>query len=290
MREILHVMFLALSAAGPALHARSSQGAFLTPSDRPHVEQRLLPLEGGQNFRDLGGYQTGDGRHVRWGLLYRSGSMHHLTPSDFKYLHQLGIRTVCDLRDNRERANEPVAWPTGRAPTVFARDYLMEQTDIGIPTSTRRWTVQHARAVMRDQYTRILPRFAPQYRQMFSELLAGHAPLAFNCSAGKDRTGVAAALLLTALGVSRRTVVQDYLLSNQYLDTQRALQAAKDGAGEWKTLPDGVLRVFLSVDRSFLDSMFQMMTMHKGGVAGYLRSEMGLGAKEIKQLRAMYTE
>ncbi|WP_374139889.1 tyrosine-protein phosphatase [Sphingomonas sp. 32-62-10] len=77
--------------------------------------QRVLPLQGGQNFRDLGGYKTTSGRTVRWRVLYRSGSMHFLTPADYAFLEGLGIRTVCDFRDNLERKREPVTWPKSKA-------------------------------------------------------------------------------------------------------------------------------------------------------------------------------
>jgi protein-tyrosine phosphatase len=134
---------------------------------------------------------------------------------------------------------------------------------------------------MRDQYAKMLPRFAPQYREMFQELLAGDAPLAFNCSAGKDRTGVAAALLLTALGVPRPTVMEDYLLSNRHLNVDRAMQAGKQGPGGLKALPDDVLKVYLSVDPEFLGAVFEIIDAHKDGVDGYLRDELGLGSAEI---------
>jgi protein-tyrosine phosphatase len=284
---LLCSVFLGIIGLGAAA---VSQNAPAVQSSAVAGHQRLLPLEGGQNFRDLGGYPTVGGRHVRWGLLFRSGSMHNLTRSDFAYLRRVGIRTVCDFRDTRERAHEPVEWPTGQAPTILAKDYLMESRDIGIPTSAKPWTKERARAVMRQQYAAILPRFGAQYRDMFEALLAGQVPLAFNCSAGKDRTGVAAALVLTALGVPRKTIIEDYLLSNRYLDTERALKSARDGAGEWSSMPRDALLVFLSVDGSFLEATFAVMDAHKGGSAGYLRDEMGLGPAEIQHLRAAFTQ
>ena len=78
--------------------ARRRQGR--PPPVKQQWHQRLLPLEGGQNFRDLGGYRTRDGRTVRWGMLFRSGAMDGLTAADYAYLGKIGIRTVCDFRSN----------------------------------------------------------------------------------------------------------------------------------------------------------------------------------------------
>ena len=135
------------------------------------VAERLLPLEGGRNFRDLDGYLTADGHQVWWGKIFRAGAMADLTAADQNYLAELGLRQVCDLRITIEREQEVA------------------------------------------------------YRDMFRMLVEGDVPLAFNCTAGKDRAGVAAALILSALGVPRETVFADYELSNRYLTADRFLHA-----------------------------------------------------------------
>ncbi len=173
---------------------------------------------------------------MKWGLLFRSGSMHGLTPADFDYLGRLGIRTVCDFRDVHERAAEPVTWPSGQAPEIFADDYDMTRSSILSMKDAGHWDAEQTRQMMASTYPRLLTLFNGQYQRMFQQLLAHQVPLAFNCSAGKDRTGVAAALLLTALGVPRETVVQDYLLTNEYLDSGKLLKAGAV-TGDWGKLP-----------------------------------------------------
>jgi protein-tyrosine phosphatase len=106
--------------------------------------QRELPLEGGQNFRELGGYRTLDGRSVRWRLLYRSGSMHFLTAADYAYLEKLGIHTVCDFRDDHERSVEPSQWPAGAAPDILTDAYHMDLAGIGLNKPDHRPTAQEA--------------------------------------------------------------------------------------------------------------------------------------------------
>ena len=90
---------------------------------------RVLPLEGGRNFRDLGGYETEDGRRVRWCRLFRSGAMARLTPSDYSYLSTLGIRVVCDFRSRAERADEPTRWLADPAPRFLAWDGAIQEDE-----------------------------------------------------------------------------------------------------------------------------------------------------------------
>lgn len=279
----------ALLLAAPGLAGQAAHKppvAAPVAAKAPH--QRLLPLQGGRNFRDLGGYRTRDGRHVKWGLLFRSGSMTALTPSDFSYLNRLGIRSVCDFRDTHERAAEPVNWPAGEAPAVFADDYDMNTNGMMARIDFRTLTPESARRMMAATYPQLLTTFNSQYRRMFRQLLAGNAPLAFNCSAGKDRTGVAAALLLTALGVPRETVIQDYLLTNRYLDA--SLLKDSKASGDWAKLPAPVLKAFMAADRAYIEAALNVVDRHADGGDGYLRDELGLSRADIVQLRRMYLQ
>ena len=250
------------------------------------AHDRLVPLQGGQNFRDLGGYRTSDGRIVKWGMLYRSGAMNALTPADFATLAQRGLRTVCDLRDTRERSKAPVGGPTGHAPSVFADDYDMTgaMRELADPALDG----VKARAMMQRTYADLPFRFAGQYRRMFAELAAGHAPLAVNCSAGKDRTGVAAALLLTVLGVPRATVMQDYLLSNRYFDPARAAAQDPNTAAFAQRLPADAVKALMGVEPAYLDAAFAAIEARPGGLAAYLRDQLGLDPATVRRLRDLY--
>jgi protein-tyrosine phosphatase len=252
--------------------------------------QRVLPLEGGQNFRDLGGYRTTDGRTVRWRVLFRSGSMHSLTPADYSYLEKLGIRTVCDFRSTSERKLEPAVWPPENAPRILTADYEIDRSPILRRAGGEVMTAKAARAMMAAAYPQALTQFNEQFRRMFGELLAGRVPLAFNCSAGKDRTGVAAALLLTALGVPRETVIQDYLLTNRYLEPNQLPQPDDQASQQWRRLPPEVLEAFRAADRSYIEAVLKTMESHRGGVMGYLHDQLGLSDIDIQKLRRLYTE
>ncbi|WP_334181268.1 tyrosine-protein phosphatase [Novosphingobium sp.] len=282
----------ALLALGLLVQPATGSLAQVSAPARHAAHQRLLPLEGGRNFRDLGGYRTADGHTVKWGMLFRSGSMVDLTAQDLGYLNKLGIRTICDYRDRNERKAEPMPWAAGTGPTIFADDY--DGMAVGLmPKDMGKITPETASAIMAKTYPMMLKTFAPQFKRMFGQLLEGNAPLAFNCSAGKDRTGVSSALLLTALGVPRETVIQDYLLTNQYLPA--ALAKAKTGPSDatgkaFMSLPPAVQAAFMKADRAYIEAAFKALDSHRGGAMGYLKDELGLDKPQIAKLRALYLD
>jgi protein-tyrosine phosphatase len=217
--------------------------------------------------------------------------MHGLTDSDYAYLERRGIRVVCDFRDTRERASEPVNWPAAGAPRVLSDDYKLDMAGFMPAGPMKDWTAESARAAMAASYPHMLVQFHDQYRRMFDELLAGHAPLAFNCSAGKDRTGVAAALLLTALGVPRATVIEDYLLTNRYLNASTLLaKDSKATASSMGQMPSPVMQALLNADRSYIEAAFKVLDSHRGGARGWLHDEMGLSDADLTRLRRSYLE
>lgn len=253
---------------------------------------RVLALEGVRNFRDLGGYATLDGRRVRWRRLFRSASLGSLTPRDHARLDGLGLRTVFDLRATDERAKEPVRWSGGRGPRLLDHDYVLDLSALSRVLPRPDADVAAARGAFASLYAGLPSRFAAAYRALFAALLRGEAPLVFNCSAGKDRTGVGAALLLTALGVPRDTIVADYLLSNEHYRPGPEVAAAMSGRhGDWLlALRPEMLQVMLTVDAAYLDAAFVAIERAHGSTDGYLESALGLDAEARAQLRRLYTE
>jgi protein-tyrosine phosphatase len=278
-----------LGTAGLALATPAFAGgqAAPAPATAPAGHDRLLPLEGGQNFRDLGGYRTADGRMVKWDKIYRSGAMSRLTEKDFAWLAAHDLKTVVDFRDTRERTSEPVNWPAATKPTVLSRDYAMDHGMFMNALLKPGLNADQVRDVMATLYRDIPNLFADQYRVLFEQLLATDGTVAFNCSAGKDRTGVAAAILLTVLGVDRETVVQDYLLSNSYFRPQ-ALKADDPSMAIFKKLPPDATKALMGVDRRFIEAAFATMEAYPGGVQGYYREKLGLDDVKIASLRAKY--
>ncbi len=275
----------------PASQAAAQTPQLVAPAAKIG-HQRVLPLEGGRNFRDLGGYPAADGRTVKWDVLFRSGSMHGLTAADHAALAARGIRTICDFRDNRERAAEPVVWPARGGPQVLTTDYQLDSNGMFPPDAMAKWTAPQVRFIMAATYPRLLEQYNGQYRRMFGELLAQHVPLAFNCSAGKDRTGIAAALLLTALGVPRETIIEDYLLTNTTLDSTKMFDTPEKAAaaGPFASLPADVLKPFMAADRSYIESALRVIDNHPGGAEAYLHDRMGLSTDDLQKLRNLYLQ
>lgn len=255
------------------------------------VAERVLPLEGGNNFRDLGGYETTDGRHVKWGSLFRSGTMVGLTASDYDYLGQLGIRTVCDFRSTEERTSEPTTWQGEHKPARKETDYVMDNMSLMKEIAQPGLTPEQARGVFAGFYREVPFTFTTQYREMFAELVAGHAPLAFNCSAGKDRTGVGSALLLSALGVKHEQVVADYLLSNRYYKPAPAKPGAQDSTSRMlAALSPEVVKVLMGVDASYIEASLASINERYGSLEKYLDEQLGVDAADLAILRSLYTE
>lgn len=260
--------------------------------------ERLLPLQGGRNFRDLGGYRGAGGRQVRWGRIYRSGMTAGLTPGDLAYLRALGLRVVCDLRSAREREREPAPFdPAIGDAIVAAADYEFDASALSRLFAAS--TTADAVATLAQGYVDTALRLAPQLRDVFARLLRQETPLAFNCSAGKDRTGAAAALILSVLGVSRADVVRDYALSERYVPVEAYLAALRTdapglailGAQErafFARMPDDVLRVVMGTPAAVMEQMLARLDKDFGGPIGFASRYLGVDAAAVAAMRRIY--
>ncbi|GGI80525.1 protein-tyrosine-phosphatase [Polymorphobacter multimanifer] len=253
------------------------------------LAERVLPLEGGMNFRDLGGYVTIDGRPVKWGKIYRSAVMSGLTAGDYRYLSGLGIGAVCDFRANEERMREPVNWPASMNMKVLTREYKLEMAPLMAMFGGGDISAENTRAAMASFYTEMPVQFGGQFKEMFAELVEGRAPLAFNCSAGKDRTGLAAVLVLLSLGVPRETAIEDYLLSNQHYRPKPPAPGGKPDPmmAMFARLPTDVSQALIGVERRYIEASLAAIDA-RGGLDRYLREDMGLGPAELARLRQLY--
>lgn len=270
-----------------------------TKSERELIERHLIPLEGGRNFRDLGGYQTMDGRTVKSGKLFRSGVLHHMTAADYDKVEEFGIKTVVDFRATEERASEPTNWGAGDV-NMMTWDYSMDfgqDTDILAEFANPQLDAAGAEALMADMYRGMAEEQKLHYAGMFATLSSSDEPLLFHCTAGKDRTGIAAALLLTALGVDRETVIQDYVLTEvinslpEYQNEAPALDDDMDATYAFlATMPPAALDALMGTRRVYIESAFDEMTKQYGSVDAYIRDELGMDDARIAQLKAHFLE
>jgi protein-tyrosine phosphatase len=253
-------------------------------ADAPFAQRGRLRLESAFNLRDFGGYATADGRVVRRGMLYRSGTMALLSDADAAHLRSLGIRAICDFRRGNERTAEPTLWH-GAEVDYFCRDYSESSGLLGEMLKRTDATAEDMREAMLSLYRVIPVDHAASYRAMFAQIANGRVPILINCSAGKDRTGVGAALILAALGVPRETIVADYLLTNEHADWNWLLAQRNTLVARARRVRPEVLEPLLTVDVAYLDALFAVLDERHGGVDGYLTQALGVDEAARKALR-----
>lgn len=269
---------------------------------------RWLPLEGGRNFRDLGGYMTADGQQVRWGKLFRTGAMSGLTDQDYQLLETLNIGTVVDFRTAPERNHEPTRWQNPQT-EILSWDYTMEMGAFADIFRQPDLTPEKVEQAMAAQYPALLEQQQPHYQAMFDRLLSKDQGLVFNCTAGKDRTGIAAALILTALGVDRETVVEDFMLSEIYYQQnptafssgqhEDAIEEGARAQGEpaaphnpnpMAQLPPELVAPLMGVRESYINTTFDYMEQQAGSALAYVQQTYQLDDAKLQQLRSLYLQ
>jgi protein-tyrosine phosphatase len=275
LRALITLTALALGAC-----ATTPAPSTAAAADSALHAPRLIALEGAQNFRDVGGYRTTDGRRVKWGLIFRSADLSKLTKSDLATVSGLGVHTVYDLRSTGERRSAPDAF-TGRSATV-SLDYDTNAQAIAAAMRSKP-TAESLRSAFASTYPELLTTLQPEYRQLFDGLLAGQGATLYHCTAGKDRTGMATALILSALSVPRDTIYADYLLSNRYYHP--AANASPVGG-----MSPELSAVLMGVDESYLRAAFTAIESQYGSVDAYLERALGVDKAKIARLRALYTE
>jgi protein-tyrosine phosphatase len=248
------------------------------------IDQRRLPFEGATNFRDLGGYSTAGGGTTRWGLVYRADSLHALTAADVELFERIGAPTVFDLRRDEEREVRP-----GPFPTVHV--CILSQLDNGGQPADRAALVEHEHGeqLLRNLYRGMLSHAGPEFGRMFTMMAEPNGlPAVFHCHAGKDRTGVAAALLLEWLGVDRRTVLDDYVLTLTYRprsEQESSYQRMLDmGMG-----PEAASAV-LGAPRWAMEETLHDLDEMYGGVEAYLTGPAGMDRSALDRLRHILVE
>jgi protein-tyrosine phosphatase len=241
------------------------------------VPTRNLELEGVFNFRDLGGYRTLDGRSLRWRTLFRADGLGRLTADDLDTLRPIALRSVVDLRTSRE-IDERGRFPFEHYPVAFHHLSVIDQT----------WDIERERTrdlpapqFLYEAYTSMLDDGADRFAAVFPVLADADAlPAVFHCAAGKDRTGLLAALLLGALGVAAAEIVADYALTRATMDRFIArARAESTGAALIDTAP----QVFFSAEPAAMSRLLDDIERSHGSVRTYVLS-IGVEADVLDQL------
>lgn len=233
----------------------------------------VSPVEGVVNFRDLGGYVNDQGRRVRRQRVYRSGNLHGLSENGLRQLAALGIRAVFDLRSTREREERPARVP--RLIAYYTADHELRAGNLFATLAEANRSAEDAREAMRSQYRTFPYDFVALYRKLFVRLAEGELPVVLTCTLGKDRTGVATALLMAALDIPKAQIY------DEYLKTEREFTALVDLIAN---RPSGVIAniersiwepVFRS-DSTYLDAMFEAIEKRSGSLRDYFQCELEL--------------
>jgi protein-tyrosine phosphatase len=246
--------------------------------------KRLVPVKGAINFRDLGGYTTKDGHHIKWEKVYRSAAINNLTEFDLQILAARHIYTVVDFRGNDESKK--------------AMDKLLPNTDYTLcPAGSdsvgnifkNAANLTTGDSLMEAFYTST-QYFSARYKPFFDKLLAlpDNSALLFHCTAGKDRTGMGAAFFLYALGVPEETIIADYTATNTYRAAENA-QSIKQMVG-YMHVSEQVAKDMMAAKPAYLEATFAAVRKQYGSVDKFLKEALGLDQAKIKALRAKYLE
>lgn len=265
------------------LHSEDGAGILLA--------ERKLHLLGSPNFRDLGGYETIDGRHLRWGRVFRSGKLSTLSPQDIVAVNRLGLTLVCDFRQVSEQQLDPShlgdnhpAIIQGLPIAPGSSENFMSNLLEGIIDLKN--SAEFMQTINRDFVINHLH----QYARMFALMLQQQHRVLVHCAAGKDRTGFAAALILDVLGVPEEAIIEDYLLTNRYFpvdeELQRLSKTFTDRSG--KSVPEAIMRPLLEVHPDYIRACFDEIDQRYHSRQQFYATALGLDAGKIELLRQQY--
>ncbi|TFU01465.1 tyrosine-protein phosphatase [Polymorphobacter arshaanensis] len=255
-------------------------------------ENRVLPLAGVHNFRDYGGYGVAGGGRLRKGVLFRSGQHLEATPDDLAAVDALGIANIIDLRGDNERLLYPCrrgpgfaaavlfapgeTTGAGSAPHVEAAASQVEAPAASLASGA----AAEARLRMTNSYAVMpfRPVLAGSFSHYFAALGRGEGASLVHCLAGKDRTGLAVALLQALMGVHADDIMADYLLTNTAGDVERRIEAGGRLVRAHASVPldDDAVRVVMSVEPAYLDTAFAAIRERHGSVEAYAEAACGV--------------
>lgn len=247
--------------------------------------KRVLPVRGAVNFRDIGGYETTDGKQVAWGKIFRSDAIDKLTDADVALMDKKGIHTVVDLRGTSEAKSAPdrLVANTDYVLSPAGSDSLPKPQDMVKALKQKDFLVKF--------YGEGVQYYGDRYRPAFIKLLGavdGEAVM-YHCTGGRDRTGMQTALILYVLGVPYPVIEADYLASNVYLSRNKQMNVYTDAMVAATGMKKEQIEDQMKLKPELLKAFFDGIKNKYGTVEQFLQDEMAIGPKEIKILRAKYT-
>tara|TARA_B100001939_G_C16942473_1_gene618850 strand:- start:1858 stop:2745 length:888 start_codon:yes stop_codon:yes gene_type:complete len=247
-------------------------------------DHRKIVLDGTSNTRELGGYKTEDGRSLKWGVLYRSDKLSELTDADQEYLLQLGIKRVIDFRSSEEKQNEP-----DQLPSTLKYIEMPIEADGAIRPKVEAILKgdlnEDVGAILVETNREFISDFSGVYKGFIESLIENQEPTLFHCTAGKDRAGFAAALVLLAVGVPEKIVIEDYMKTNKYTEETIQDYINKINLYSLGSVDAEILRPLLGVEERFIRAALDEIKQKYGSVENFIRDELKIRDESIIELK-----
>lgn len=262
--------------------------------DSAAVSARYIGLENTINFRDLGGLKTKDGRTVRKGFIYRSDNLSKLETEDFGRFNALRIATVYDLRTDHEIQGKEDHLPANvrYQHTPVVQDNAGEIKGLKKRVLNGEITEQQARDMTAKFYADAVTVNIGSVKNILTQITSSDQPVLYHCSAGKDRTGIISALILSILNVDRQLIVDDFMVSNYYrrARAEKTLGKAKLGRIIKPKLNMDAIEILSTVDESFINATFNAIDSTYGGMEPFIENELGINKVARRILVEKLTE
>jgi len=254
---------------------------------------RHLVFSGVKNFRDLGGYHTKEGKSVRWGVLYRSDGLHKPTAADLRKLSQLNLHQIVDFRSAFEKEIQPDRLPEELLARIVEIPILDNSTQAfqgSRDELARKLENIDAVEFLTNANIEFASRFTAEMKQFIGLLISANGrPVLFHCTAGKDRTGFAAAILLRILGVPHDVVIEDYLLTNRYFYSSYRWRLVLLRVLRGRQFAS-VVRNFMLAQTDYLAAAFEAIDRDHASFENYVCNGLGLTSADVDHLKSLYLE
>lgn len=290
MKELLKILFLIITSC--CIYSCKTQHISTPEYGRTETRQNIT-VEKVYNFRTIGNIKNMDGRTLKEGKFYRSAHLNTLKKRSFSELERLGIRQVIDLRNSKEIARKPDYLPDN----IGYKNYSAFE-DKGDQLDQAKKLVLKGKVNSDDANRRMLD-FYKEYvienpeiiRQIIMEILDSEHPVLYHCTAGKDRTGMISALILTILKFDKETIYNDYLLSNNYRKklVNKRLNLATSVHFLYPKMDIGVLEKLSWIESDYLDSAFNEINNKYGSTDVYIQKVLGISENKREQYIQKFT-
>jgi len=265
----------------------------LSGYDTTIVSARNIDFKKTVNFRDIGGLETKDGRTVKWGKIYRSDNLSKLKSSELKKFNDLNIKTVFDLRTTSEIKGKEDHLPenTNYVHTPTIEDNADMLSKMRKKVIRGEISEEQSLQLMFELYQGTVSDNIPLLRNLIHQILDSDKPVLYHCSAGKDRTGIITALILSIFNVDKETIMKEYLMSNYYRKAkiEKMIGIAKIVKVIKPHIRLKVIENFMDVDARYLNAAFDKVDSNYGGIEQFIKKELGIDDQERKHIIEKFT-